>query len=399
MNTPQEIVISSYARTPIGKFGGSLSRFSAPELGGMAIKAAIERAGAKPEDVCEVIMGHVLQAGVGQNPARQAAIKAGCPTSVSAVTVNKVCGSGLKAVMLASQTLACGDMDVVVAGGMESMSRAPYLIPQARDGVRLGHAQLLDAMIQDGLWCPFENWHMGSAAEHIAASSGIGRAEQDAFALESQMRAAKAWSEKKFTPEIVPVAIPQKKGDPVLFNQDEGYRADTTAESLAGLKPAFDRQKGTVTPGNASTINDGGAALLLTRKDLAQKKGWPVKAIVRAQAVGGVDPKMIFHAPVVAVTKLLKKTGLTVKDIDLVEANEAFAVQALENMRELGLDPSKVNIWGGAVALGHPIGASGARVLCTLLNALEQTNGKRGIATLCLGGGNAVALLVERVQS
>jgi acetyl-CoA C-acetyltransferase len=391
-----DIVICAYARTPVGKFGGSLAGFKASELGSIVIKEVLRRASVKVELVDEVIMGNVLTAGAGQNPARQAALKAGLPAAVSALTVNKVCGSGLKAVMLAAQSLRCGDTDVVIAGGMESMSGAPYLVPDLRYGKKLGHGLAVDSMIQDGLWCAFEDWHMGMAAEHIAKKHKISRKEQDRFAAASQQKAQKAMDEGKFKKEIVPVNIPQRKSDDLIFDKDEGIRGSSDEKALAALKPAFDRKEGSVTAGNASTINDGAAALLLTRREVAEKNNWPIIVTVKEQAVAGVAPKDIFEAPVAAVNKLLKKAGMTLDDIDLIEANEAFAAQVLANGKELGIDESKLNIYGGAIAIGHPIGASGARVLITLISALEQENKKQGLATLCLGGGNAVALRVER---
>jgi len=391
-----DVVICSFARTPIGKFFGLLSSFKSVELGSLVIKEVIERAGVQAHEVDEVIMGNVLAAGVGQNPARQAALGAGLPPQVSALTINKVCGSGLKAIMLAIQSIKCADNDVIIAGGMESMSQAPYLLPQARQGQRLGHGELIDSMVNDGLWCAIEDWHMGSAAEHIACKHGISRKDQDRFAAQSQQRAALAKESGKFSNEIIPITLPQRKGDDIVMDYDEGIRSNSSEESLSKLKPAFDREKGTVTAGNASTINDGAAAVLLTRRDIAQKNNWPIRATVKEQSVGGVDPKDVFDAPVTAVKKILEKSQMTLEDIDLIEANEAFAAQVLANGKELGIDESKLNIYGGAIALGHPIGASGARILVTLINALEQEDKKNGIATLCLGGGNAVALRIER---
>lgn len=389
-----DAVIVSAVRTPVGKFMGSLKGFKATELGSMVVRAAMERAGLEASEIDEVIMGNVISAGLGQNPARQAAIHAGLPPSVSALTINKVCGSGLKAVMLAAQAIQTGDANIVVAGGMESMTNAPYLVPKAREGYRLGHGQVLDAIIQDGLWCPFENWHMGNSAEWVAKEYSISREEQDAFAANSHRKAVAAQQAGRFDAEILPVEIPQKKGDPLLFKMDESVRADTTVESLAKLKPAFDPQ-GTVTAGNAPGINDGAAAVVVVNSKLAAERNLKVMARVVGQAVGGVEPKKIMMAPVVAVQKLLQKVGWSVADVDLFELNEAFSVQAMAVTRELGLDPAKVNVNGGAVAIGHPIGASGARCLATLLHEMNRIEAKRGVVSLCLGGGNAVAMAVE----
>lgn len=390
-----QAVIVSAVRTPVGKFTGSLKGFKATELGSMVVRAAMERAGLEANQVDEVIMGNVIGAGLGQNPARQAAIYAGLPPSVSALTINKVCGSGLKAVMLAAQAIQTGDAEIVIAGGMESMTNAPYLVPKAREGYRLGHGQVLDAIIQDGLWCPFENWHMGSSAEWVAKEYNISREEQDAFAANSHSKATAAQQAGRFDAEILAVEIPQKKGDPILFKTDESVRADTTVESLAKLKPAFD-PKGTVTAGNAPGINDGAAATVVVSARLAQERNLKVMARIVGQAVGGVEPKKIMMAPVVAVRKLLQKVGWSVGDVDLYELNEAFSVQAMAVTRELGLDPDRVNVNGGAVAIGHPIGASGARCLTTLLHEMSRREAKRGVVSLCLGGGNAVAMAVER---
>ncbi|HWQ32055.1 MAG TPA: acetyl-CoA C-acetyltransferase [Blastocatellia bacterium] len=388
-------VIISAARTPIGKFQGSLKPFTAPELGALAVRAAIERAGLDPAQVDEVIMGCVLQAGLGQNPARQAALKAGLPDKVAALTINKVCGSGLKAVMLAAQSIALGDNDIIVAGGMESMSNAPYLLPKARDGYRLGNADIIDAMIHDGLWCAFDNWHMGETGEVTAEKYQITRAEQDEYAVNSHRKAIAAIEGGRFKDEIVPVEIPQRKGAPVLFETDEGPRADSSLESLAKLKPAF-RSCGTVTAGNASQINDGAAALVVTSIERARQLGKGPFARIVAQATAGVEPKMVMMAPVDAVKKVAEKAGWKLDEVDLFELNEAFSSQSVALIRVLGLDPAKVNVNGGAVALGHPIGASGARVLITLLYEMKRREAQRGIASLCLGGGNAVAIAVER---
>jgi acetyl-CoA C-acetyltransferase len=393
--TIKEAVIISATRTAIGKFQGALKPFSAPQLGAIAIRHAIERAGIDAAQVDEVLMGNVLQAGLGQNPARQAALKAGIPNRVSAMTVNKVCGSGLKTVMLAAQSIALGDNELIVAGGMESMSNAPYLLPKGRDGYRMGNGEIIDSMVHDGLWCAFDNWHMGETGEVVCERYGITRDQQDEYALNSQRKAVVAIQAGKFKDEICPVEIPQRKGDPVIFDTDEGPRADSTLESLAKLKPAF-RKDGSVTAGNASTINDGAAALVVTSLDMANKlKRAPLARIV-AQAVAGVEPKLVMMAPVDAVKLVAAKAGWKLADVDLFELNEAFSSQAVALVQQLELDPTRVNVNGGAVALGHPIGASGARVLVTLLHEMIKRNAKRGIASLCLGGGNAVALAVER---
>ncbi len=391
----QDAFIVSGARTPVGKFQGTLSPFKAPELGGFAIRAAIERAGLDASEVEEVIMGCVLQAGLGQNPARQAALKAGCSSSVGALTINKVCGSGLKAVGLAANAIALGESDVVVGGGMESMTNAPYLLPNARQGYRLGNGTLVDAMINDGLWCAMDNWHMGNTGEYVAEKYGISREEQDAFAVNSHRKAAAAMEAGRLSDEIVPVAIPQKKGDPILFSVDESVRADTSVEALAKLRPAFQKD-GTVTAGNAPGVNDAGAAVVVTNAAGVQRLGRDPLARVVAQATSGMEPKLVMMAPVEAVKKVLAKTGWQRGDVDLVELNEAFSVQALAVTRELELDPERVNVNGGAVAIGHPIGASGTRVLVTLLYEMQRRGARRGIAALCLGGGNAVAMAVER---
>jgi acetyl-CoA C-acetyltransferase len=389
-----EAFILSAVRTPIGKFLGSLAEMPAPQLGALAIKEALRRSGVAADQVDEVIIGNVLQAGVGQNPARQAALRGGLPDSIAAFTVNKVCGSGLKAVMLAAQAIRAGDADVTVAGGMESMSLAPYLLPGARTGWKYGDQKAIDSMIHDGLWCAFENWPMGEAAEHIASKCSVSRSEQDRFSAQSQQRAAAAWERGAFNAEVVPVTVgngPKAK----TLARDEGVRAETNVESLARLKPAF-RPEGTVTAGNASTLSDGAAALVVASSRRAEMiSGRPLARIV-AYATSGVAPKDIFIAPVLAVRQVLDKAGLKLKDIDLFEMNEAFAAQMLACGKELGLDPERVNVNGGAIALGHPIGASGARVLVTLLSALQERGLRRGIAALCLGGGNAVAMIVER---
>ncbi len=393
----REAVILSAVRLPTGRFLGSLKGFSAPALGAMVVKEAVARAAVPPEGVDEVILGNVVSAGLGQAPARQAAIRAGLPPSVAALTINKVCGSGLKAVMLAAQGIAASDSDVVVAGGMESMSNCPYLLPRVREGMRLGHGEALDSMILDGLWDPYENYHMGCTGEIVAEKYGVTRVQQDAWALESHRRAIAAIKAGRFKDEILPVPIPQKKGDPVPFAVDETPREDTSLEALARLKPAF-KEGGTVTAGNAPGVNDGAAALVVCSAETAAALGRKPLARIVAQAVAGLEPSLVMMTPVEAVRKLWKKTGWSAASVDLVELNEAFAVQAVAVCRELDLDPAKVNVNGGAVALGHAIGASGARILTTLLYALRDRGKKNGVATLCLGGGNGVALAVERIS-
>jgi acetyl-CoA C-acetyltransferase len=391
-----EPVILSAARTPIGKFQGALTGFSATELGAIAFRAALERAKVDPKEVEEVILGNVVSAGVGMAPARNAALAAGLPETISCYTVNKVCGSGLQAVMLAAQAVKAGDARVVLAGGAESMSNAPYLLPRARQGLGFGHAKVIDSLLSDGLECCVEKWAMGNAAEHIAKRFGIARDAADRFALQSQQRAVAAMNVGKFKNEIVPVEIKQKKGPPVVFDKDEGPRAETTLEKLATLKPVFDAA-GVVTAGNASTLNDGSAAVVVSDRSWASAKGLKPLARILSYTTSGVAPKDIFHAPALAVPEALKRAGLQLKDIDLFEFNEAFAVQALANLKVLELDTERVNVHGGAVALGHPLGASGARVLTTLVYALQDRNKKYGCAALCLGGGNAVAMVVERL--
>ncbi|MGA2483878.1 MAG: acetyl-CoA C-acetyltransferase [Candidatus Acidiferrales bacterium] len=389
-------IILSAVRTPIGKFQGGLAPLSATELGAKVVAEAIRRAGIDAKQVDEVLMGNVVQAGLGQNPARQAALKGGCDPRVSAITVNQVCGSGLKSVALAAQSVQLGESEIVVAGGMESMSNCPYLLPQARRGYQLGDATLKDSMICDGLWDAFENFHMGMTAELVAEKYGITRAEQDLYALDSHRKAARARKSCFFESQIVPVEAPQKKGEPVLIRHDESPRDDSTVELLARLKPVF-KKDGTVTAGNAPGTNDGAAALVVTSERNAARLGKQRMARIVAQAVSGLEPKWVMMAPVEAVEKLLAKTGWDRdRDVDLIELNEAFAVASIAVMRELRLNPEKVNVNGGAVALGHPIGASGARILVTLLYELQRRNLKCGIAALCLGGGNAVALAVER---
>jgi acetyl-CoA C-acetyltransferase len=395
METP---VILSAVRTPIGKFQGGLASFSAPELGGKVVAEAVRRAGLEGKQVDEAILGNVVQAGIGQNSARQAALKGGCDPRVAAMTINKVCGSGLKSVALAAQAVQLGESEIVVAGGMESMSNAPYLLPQARTGYRLGDGKIVDSMIWDGLWDAYENFHMGVTGELVAEKYGITREEQDKFAYESHQKAIKARKSCFFEVQILPIEVPQKKGDPLIIRYDESPREDTTLEALAKLKPAF-KKDGTVTAGNAPGTNDGAAALIVTSERTADRLGKKPIARIVAQAVSGVEPKWVMMAPVDAVEKLLAKTDWDRdKDVDLVELNEAFAVAAIAVTRQLKLNPEKVNVNGGAVALGHPIGASGARILVTLLYELQRRNLTRGIAALCLGGGNAVALAVELIK-
>jgi acetyl-CoA C-acetyltransferase len=395
MNTIKEAVIISAVRTPVGKFLGALKSFKATDLGAIAVREAVKRAGVNPEDVDEVIMGCVIQAGLGQNPARQAALKGGLPNTVSAVTVNKVCGSGLKAVMMAAQGVQLGDTEIVVAGGMESMSNAPYLLPKAREGYRLGNGTVVDTVIQDGLWCAFDDQHMGCTGEIVSERYNVSRAEQDEYALNSHRKAAAAIKSGSFKDEIVPVEIPQRKGAPILFDSDEPVRADSSIEALAKLKPAF-KSDGTVTAGNAPGMNDGASAVVVTSVARAKTLGIEPLGRIVAQAVSGTEPKLVMMAPVEAIKKLLKKTGWSLNEVDLIELNEAFAVQAVAITRELDLDPDKVNVNGGAVALGHAIGQSGSRILTTMLYELKRRDAHRGIAALCLGGGNAVAMAVER---
>ena len=392
----KEVVIVSAVRTPVGSFNGALSPFTAVDLGAIVIKEAIVRSGIRAEQVEEVIFGNVLQAGLGQNPARQAAIKAGIPAEASAYTINKVCGSGLKSVNIAAQTIMTGDADIVIAGGMESMTNAPYVLDsKARWGLRMGHSKVVDTMIQDGLWCAFNDYHMGITAENVAEVYGISREEQDQLASESQQKAIQAIADGVFKEEIVPVIIKNKKGESV-FDTDEYPRAGTTAETLKDLKPAF-KKDGTVTAGNASGINDGAAAIVLMSADKAKELGITPLARIRSFGSAGVDPSVMGIGPVPATQKALAKAGLTVADLDLIEANEAFAAQFLAVGKELGFDKEKVNIHGGAIALGHPIGASGARILVTLLHGMKQKDAKVGLATLCIGGGQGVATIVELI--
>ena len=395
MSELKPAVIVSAVRTPVGKLLGALKSFKATDLGAIVVREAVKRAGVKPEDVDEVIMGCVIQAGLGQNPARQAALRGGLPDTVSAVTVNKVCGSGLKAVMMAAQGVQLGDTEMVVACGMESMSNAPYLLPKAREGYRLGNGKILDSVIQDGLWCAFDDQHMGCTGEVVSERFHVSRAEQDEYAVNSHRKAVAAIKAGKFKDEIVPVEIPQKKGAPVVVDTDEPVREDTTLEGLGKLKPAF-KEGGTVTAGNAPGVNDGASAVVVTSAARARALGVEPLARIVAQATSGTEPKLVMMAPVEAIKKLIKKTGWSLPDVDLIELNEAFAVQAVAITRELNLDPEKINVNGGAVALGHAIGQSGSRILTTMLYELKRRNAHRGIAALCLGGGNAVALAVER---
>jgi acetyl-CoA C-acetyltransferase len=392
-----EAVILGACRTAVGRFLGGLKGFTATELGGLAVREAVRRAGLRPEEIDEVILGNVLSAGLGQNPARQAALKAGLPVTVPALTINKVCGSGLKAVMLAAQAIRAGDHEVVVAGGMESMSNAPYLVKNAREGIRLGHGELVDSMIHDGLWDAFENVHMGCCGEAVAGKYGIPRQAQDEYALGSHRKAVAAIDAGRFRAEIVPVPVPQKKGPPVPFDTDEGPRRDTSMEALARLKPAF-KEGGTVTAGNAPGVNDGAAALVVASRERAAKAGGKPLARIVAAASSGIEPLMVMMAPLQAIRLVLKTAGWNAEQVELFEINEAFAVQAVALARELKIRPDRLNVNGGAVALGHPIGASGARVLTTLLYAMADRKAKTGVAALCLGGGNAVAMAVEAVQ-
>ena len=392
----KEIVIASACRTAIGSFGGTLKNTPAVELGATVIKEAVNRAGLKPEQVDEVIFGNVLQAGLGQNPARQAALKAGLPETSAAFTVNIVCGSGLKSVALAAGLIQAGDADIIVAGGMENMSLAPYAMPAARWGARMFNTNMVDIMVNDGLWDAFNNYHMGITAENVAEQWGLTREMQDEFALASQQKAEAAIKAGKFKDEIVPVMIPQKKGDPVAFDTDEFPRFGCTIEALAKLKPAFKKDGGTVTAGNASGINDSAAAVVVMTKEKAEELGIKPLATIVSYATGGVDPKIMGTGPIPASRKAMEKAGLTIKDIDLIEANEAFAAQSLAVAHDLEFDMDKVNVNGGAIALGHPIGASGCRILVTLLYEMQKRDSKLGLATLCIGGGQGQALIVKR---
>ncbi len=393
----EEVVIVSGVRTPVGKFQGSLSDFSAPQLGALVVREAVKRAQLDPQQVDECIMGNVLQAGLGQNPARQAALNGGLPPEVGAMTINKVCGSGLKSVALAAQAIQTGNSEIVVAGGMESMTNAPYLLPQARKGYRLGNSQIIDSVVNDGLWDVYNNYHMGMTGENVAEKYGVTREDQDEFAVSSHRKAVQAWKECRFKSQVVPVELPaRKKGDPpVIFDRDEGPREDTSTDTLRSLKPVF-KKDGTVTAGNASTINDGAAAVVVMSAAKANELGLKPMARIVAQATSGVDPKWVMMAPVDGVRKIWNKTGWKPDEVDLYELNEAFSVQSVALVRELVIDMNKVNVNGGAVALGHPIGASGARVLVTLLYEMIRRDVHKGIAALCLGGGNSVALAIER---
>ena len=391
-----EVVIAGAVRTPIGRFLGGLSSFSAQQLGSMAVKEALVRAGISGDQIDEVIMGNVIGAGLGQNPARQAAIHAGVTVESGALTINKVCGSGLKAVVLGTQAIKLGDADIVVAGGMESMTNAPYILRKARTGYRLNDGKIVDAMVYDGLWDVFKDFHMGNTGELVAEKYKVPREEIDEYAYNSNMKAVKAHEEGKFAEELMSIEVPQRKGDPIVIDRDEGPRPQTTVEGLARLKPVF-KKDGTVTAGNASQISDGASAMILLTEEKAKELGVEPLARVTGYATGGMEPEWVMMTPTVAVPKLLQKTGMKIDDFDLIELNEAFAVQGVAVTKELKLDPAKVNIHGGAVALGHPIGCSGNRILTTLLYGLKSTGGKKGLATLCLGGGNAVALSVEMV--
>jgi acetyl-CoA C-acetyltransferase len=390
-----EVVIVSAVRTAIGSFQGGLKDVPATKLGAIVIDKALEKAGVEKESVDEVIMGNVLQAGLGQNPARQASIQAGLPQSVSALTINKVCGSGLKAIHLATQAIIAGDAEIIVAGGMENMSQAPYLLKNARDGFRMGDQKVVDSMISDGLWCAFNDYHMGITAENLCDRYEISREEQDKFSARSQARAAEAVENGKFDEEIVPVEIPQRKGDPVIFDKDEYPKKGSTEEKLAGLRPAF-KKDGSVTAGNASGINDGAAAVVVMSKQKADQLGLKPLATIVANASAGVDPSVMGIGPVEAVKKALNKSQLSLSDIELIEANEAFAAQSIAVDRELSFNHDILNVNGGAIALGHPIGASGARIFVTLLHEMEKRNAKTGLATLCIGGGQGVATIVKR---
>jgi acetyl-CoA C-acetyltransferase len=391
-----DVVIVSAARTAVGKFGGSLAKIAAPELGATVIKAVLERAGVKPEQVSEVILGQVLAAGSGQNPARQSLIKAGLPDMVPGMTINKVCGSGLKAVMLAANAIIAGDAEIVIAGGQENMSAAPHVLPGSRDGFRMGDAKLIDTMIVDGLWDVYNKYHMGTTAENVAKEFGITREQQDAFAALSQNKAEAAQKAGRFNDEIVPIAIPQRKGEPLQFNTDEFVRHGVTPEALAGLKPAFSKE-GTVTAANASGINDGAAAVVVMSAKKAEALGLTPLARIKAYANAGVDPKIMGMGPVPASKRCLERAGWSVNDLDLMEINEAFAAQALAVHKQMGWDQSKINVNGGAIAIGHPIGASGCRILVTLLHEMQKRDAKKGLASLCIGGGMGVALAVERL--
>lgn len=390
-----EVVIVAATRTAIGSFQGSLAKIPAPELGAIVVRSLLEQSGVAPEQVDEVILGQVLTAGSGQNPARQTAIHAGLPFSTPAFTLNKVCGSGLKALHLAAQAIRCGDAEVVIAGGQENMSLSPYVMPGARTGLRMGHGKVVDTMIEDGLWDAFNDIHMGITAENLVDKYNLTREQQDTFAAASQQKASAAIAAGRFVDEITPVSIPQRKGEPIIFDTDEQPRAGTTAESLGKLRPAF-KKDGSVTAGNASTLNDGAAAVMLMSAEKAKELGLPILARIVAYANAGVEPTIMGIAPVAATQKCLSKAGWNVADLDLIEANEAFAAQALSVNQELGWDTEKINVNGGAIAMGHPIGASGCRILVTLLHEMQRRDAKKGLATLCIGGGQGVALAIER---
>jgi acetyl-CoA C-acetyltransferase len=392
----RDAVITAAVRTPTGKFLGALKDFTAPQLGAMVIAEGVRRAGIEPTAVDECIMGNVVSAGIGQSPARQAALRGGLSDHVAALSINKVCGSGLKAVMLAAQAIATSDADIVVAGGMESMSNTPYLLPRLREGLRMGNGVLIDSMIQDGLWCSFENWHMGNAAETVAELYGVTREVQDRYAARSHAKADAAAREGFFRAEILPISIPQKKGESILFDRDEAIRSDTSVEALAKLKPAF-KPSGSVTAGNAPGVNDGASAVVVMPSERARATGTTPLARIVGQATSGLPPRLVLMTPVHAVRRVLQKVGWELSSVDLFEINEAFASQVVAVINELGIDRERVNVHGGAIALGHAIGSSGARILTTLLYALLSRNLRRGIATACLGGGNGVALAVERI--
>jgi len=394
----RELVIASACRTAIGKFQGSLSSVSAPKLGAAVVQEAIKRAGLNPDSIDEVLMGVVLQAGMGQNPARQSLIQAGIPDTVGATTINKVCGSGLKAVMMAAQAIRAEDSDIIVAGGMENMSQSPYILRKARSGFRMGHGKIEDSMVADGLWDVYNNFHMGNTAELVAKEYGISRFDQDTYAANSQNKASEAQSAGRFQKEIVTVDVAMRK-ETISFDTDEGIRHDASAEGLSKLKPAFQPDGGTVTAGNASTINDGAAAVVVTHKEFARENGLPILATIKGYATGGMAPEWVMMAPVPAIQNVLSKTGHSLSDIELFEINEAFAAASIGLINKLELDESKVNVNGGAIALGHPIGASGARILTTLLHAMEDRDKELGLAALCLGGGNAVAMIVQREEA
>lgn len=391
----REVVIVSAVRTPVGSFGGALKDTSAVTLGALVVKAAIEKAGIKPELIDEVVFGCVLQGGLGQNVARQVSIAAGIPQEVPSLTINKVCGSGLRSVALAAQIIKAGDADCVIAGGTENMSLAPYVVPSARWGARMGDAKMVDMMVYDGLTDVFNNYHMGITAENVAEQYGLSREELDAFSANSQNKAEAAIKSGRFKDEIVPVVIPQRKGDPIVFDTDEFPKFGTTAEKLAGLRPAF-KKDGVVTAANASGINDGAAAIVVMSKEKADELGLKILCTIKSYASAGVDPKIMGIGPIPSSTKALKKAGLKVSDLDLIEANEAFAAQAVAVGKEMGFDPSKLNVNGGAIAIGHPIGASGARILVSLIHEMQKRDAKIGLATLCIGGGQGTALIVER---